>query len=124
MPYNIHWEENGVFCHLHGYLTISMMVQALEEHTVDPRYKNLRYRIADYTAVTDYSVLPSDMEGLATMDMAVRTLNPGILDVTVSPNPDHLALFRHFAARAENQSRVAFFETLDQARAWVAAWKD
>lgn len=119
MAFEIECEDKGLYCQLHGSVSISEIVQSIERETADQRYPSARYRLTDFLQVREHNVTIADAEGLATLDSARKALNPDLRDAIVVTDPLITTLVHHWIAVNERPELIRVFSSLSGARAWL-----
>jgi len=80
-----------------------------------------RYAIFDYLEVTGHDVSEADIEHAAALDIGLSFTNPRLLFASVSTDPRIRELWRHYISVNVKTERHGIFDTVAQARAWIAA---
>ena len=78
MPYVTHWEDEGVRWVFSGFVTDDDLLRCNLEAYGDPRFESLRYEIADFRAVEDFSAGPETVKRVARMDRDQSVRNPRV----------------------------------------------
>lgn len=120
MPYELTWEPKGVYARFFGACTIADLVGALERIGGDPRLDELRHAIFDFLAVASHDVDELQIEEAVAHHIGIALTNPRVLLASVSNDGRIREIWRHFAAVNPTPESLGLFETLDEARAWIA----
>lgn len=121
MPYEHTWEPKGVLRRLWGQVTGPEFVRAAEELAAHPRFDEFRYLLNDFREATGHSIDERALENLAAIRFGSMFTNPRIRVAVVSSHPDVLALVGATQRLPLKGSHpTAAFDTMEQARAWLA----
>ncbi len=120
MAYEIIWQKDGLYCHMHGRVPISEIVRSIEDETADPRYNFASYRITDFLHVSDHNATLADAEGLSTIDAVRKELNANLLDAILVTDPFITKLVEHWVATNERPDQIGIFINLDDAKVWLS----
>lgn len=119
MPYELIWEERGVYRRYFGNVTIAERSRSFEEICNDPRFGELRYSITDYLDVTSYEITSQATEEIAARHEGPLTLNPNIIIAAAVVNPSIVGAIEHFIAVKKFSQPYRMFPTIQAAREWV-----
>lgn len=120
MPYRLTWEPKGVFRQYYGDVTIRERRASFDAICGDPRYDDLRYAITDYLSVDAYQVTSDATLEIAAMHVAPLVTNARIVIAAVATRPDIVGAIREFIGHGLIPAPYRIFDTLDEARRWVA----
>lgn len=120
MPYQLTWEPGGVYRRYFGDVSIRERRASLDAICGDARFDDLRYSITDYLAVDAYQVTSESTLEVAAMHIAPLVTNPRIVIAAVATRPDIVAAIQDFIGHGLTAVPYRVFDTLDEARRWVA----
>ena len=118
MPYELTWEERGVYKRLWGFISFPEYARSQELVLSDPRADDIRYVINDLLEVEGYTVTTKEAEYLAAFNRGSSLSNPRIRIAYVTKDAKVIFLLK--AASVFSSYTVKDFPTLQDARAWVA----
>lgn len=120
MPCRLTWEPKGVVRQCTGITTGSEIAASVREVEADARFDDLRFVINDLTDCAGLSIAPEDVAYFAAMDTAAAYSNERIRIAMVGTLPDMANLVAGYARLLRGVYRVRRFETLREARDWLA----
>jgi len=120
MPYRLTWEPKGVYRRYFGDVTIQERRASLDAICGDARFDDLRFAITDYLAVEAYQVTSESTLEIAAMHIGPLATNPRIVIAAVATRPDIVAAIQDFIGHGLTSVPYRVFDTLDEARRWVA----
>lgn len=115
------WEApDGVLKRYFGHVTDSEVLEGNQQVEADPRFDELRYVVNDFTDCTSLETSSPDVEAIAAIDGAAAVSNSRIRIAIVATHVDVLAVSRAYASSSRNPYDTRIFESVDEARAWLA----
>ena len=122
MPYETHWEEEGIRWVYVGTMTDDDILRSNLELYDDPRFETIRYQIADLREVEHFEGSSRAVRRLSRMDADQATRNPNIRVAILA----QAALMRGIAnvyamSGAESPWETRVFESEKEAREWLDA---
>lgn len=87
MPFELHWEPNGVVRRYFGTVTDADVMNCNQAFMDDPRFDSLHYCIVDATDVTDTQVSDSTAVWVSAAHKGASLSNPNLLLAIVTPSP-------------------------------------
>jgi len=120
MSYELIWEPAGVVKRYRGVLTGHDLVESVERTEADPRFDGLRYVINDFLAVVRVEVILADVEHVAAVDRGAAMTNRDIWIAVLTTSGEITGLARRYAELSRNVYPTQVFETMSQARLWLA----
>lgn len=120
MPYQLKWEENGVYCQFSGDVTDQDIIQCNMDIYGDPRFDDLRYELLDFLQMVRLSFSEESVEVIASCDTIASKTNPYIFCAVVT-NERQLALLSDFYNQETNEMpwQSEAFESVEDARTWI-----
>jgi len=121
MPYETHWESDGIRWVYTGTMTDDDVLRSNLELYEDPRFATIRYEIADFRQVDKFPARSETVRRLSSMDREQSVHNPDVRVAILATAPlmrGIAHMYRLSAGDAPWETRV--FETEDDARAWLA----
>jgi hypothetical protein len=122
MPYETHWEPEGIRWVYTGAMTDDDVLRSNLELYADPRFESIRYEIADLTGVERFEGSARAIRRLSRMDRDQASRNPNIKVALIAD----AELFRGIAnvyalSSADSPWETRVFNTEEEARAWLDA---
>lgn len=121
MPYQITWEETGVYCHFWGDIETANVVAMLRDVARDERFDEIHYWLSDYLDVTGAEISLSEIDEITAREFAQNFSNSRYYGAAVANDPNILALLDYWITNHPDRDQMAYFTNLEQARAWIAA---
>lgn len=121
MPSSITWEDRGLYARFEGECSIGDITKVFDQLAADPRMDSARYAIFDYLDVSGHDVTELETEHAAALDIGLSFTNPRLLLASVSTDARVRELWRHYISVNVKTERHGLFDTVAQARAWIAA---
>ena len=121
MPYETHWESEGIRWVYSGTMTDDDVQASNLELYEDPRFVTIRYEIADFRQVDKFVARSETIRRLSSMDREQSVLNPDVRVAILATGPlmrGIANMYRLSAGDAPWETRV--FETEEDARIWLA----
>ena len=123
MDYEVTWEGSfGFVARFTGWVTPESAASVAMSLTSDPRYDDLRYAIIDLTRSPGHTFRRDDLNAVANaMVQAIGAgmANRNIIEIAIATDPRMLNFLKTYATLTTRP--VHIFETLEQARDWLAA---
>lgn len=118
MPYEITWEEHGVYWKYGGKVTGDEIVEASTSIYGDPRFITLKYKFVDFHDTESVRIDKEQLALIAYQHLAAERANPYIKNAILVRTGDRLA--DEFAAFFKRSSwEVQIFTEPDEANRWV-----
>ena len=118
MPFELHWEPNGVVRRYFGTVTDADVLNCNQAFMNDPRFDSLHYCIVDATDVTDTQVSDSTAVWVSAAHKGASLSNPNLLVAIVTPTP-HLQRIVDLYTQTCEGFPVTTFNLLEHAKGWV-----
>ncbi len=118
MPYELTWEERGVYKRFWGFISFQEYARTQELVLGDSRIDDMRYVINDFRAVEGYTVTAEQVAYLAAFNRGSSFSNPRIRIAYVTSDAKVIFLLR--AGAVFSSYPLKDFATLEAAREWVA----
>ncbi|MBL8404223.1 MAG: hypothetical protein JNL16_06740 [Dechloromonas sp.] len=120
MPYEMKWEERGVYSRFFGVVTGEDVLAHAKRIGSDPRVSKLSYQISDFTAIEDHTVKRSDVLFAAATDSVLKSVPLAV--IYSQQRPEDLELIELHRNSPLMKSRpMRFFTNEQEARAWLGA---
>lgn len=84
MPYTTHWEETGIRWVFTGEVSDQDIISCCMEFYDDPKFLDIRYLMADYSAISNFNVNSDTIFDVAQMDKDASEKNPYIKVATIA----------------------------------------
>lgn len=120
MPYELTWEEHGVYRRYHGNVTIEERAKSFDEIVGDPRFAKLRYTITDYLGVESYEITDQATEEIAAKHEGPLLKNPNIIIAAAVVDKNIVGAIEHFMAVKTFSQPYRMFSSVDAAREWIS----
>ena len=123
LKYSTHWESDGVFVQITGIVTVEETFILVQSILTDPRFKNCRYRIYDFTGILridqDENSLKSQAAISKSGSFSLKRRTHQI--AFVGKNTDHhRRLFQTYSKYMSSPNfELRFFQTIEKAREWT-----
>lgn len=118
MGHSIAWEKYGTCIRYSGVVTFKDFMSAVLSIHMNPNYGTFKYAIHDMSAASMLDFSQVDMTQIVAHELGARYTNPGVRAAVVTGNPEMRKAVETFSSLTHLQ--VGLFDTLEQARAWVA----
>lgn len=120
MPYNIEYEETGVYVCFTGDCTYKEILDATIMLWENPKFEKIQYEIFDYLGVTSIDISEYDAVELAVRDRVASKMTRRNKIAVVATLPEILVHSETYGKTLE-AAKVAQFvtESLSEAREWV-----
>lgn len=122
MPYETHWEAEGIRWVYTGTMTDDDVLRPNLELYEDPRFATIRYEIADFREVDEFTASAQTVRRLSRMDKDQSVRNPHVKVAIVVRS----ALTRGIAhmygfSGGDTPWTTEVFESEEAARDWLAS---
>ena len=121
MPYELTWENRGVYRKYYGDVTIAQRRASLNEICRDPRFDSLLYSITDFLEVDAYEFTAEASAELAALHVGPLITNRRLIMAAVAVRPDLLAAIQAFMDHKFTSTAYRVFPTVGEARDWIAS---
>lgn len=118
MPYQITWEERGVYKKFTGFLNAEEFLKSLKDVQADPRIDTVAYSINDVLEVLMHSLTEEQIKGFAEFAFGTLVSNPNIVVIIVTSNTKLINVVRKNAS-VFDKNQLQMFSTLEEARNWI-----
>ena len=119
MPYNIRWEEHGVYKSFYGHLSASEFQKSIYELHTNERSNAIHYVINDLLSVEEFQGTAEEVEAFSNFAMGAFVLNPNVIIAVIVNNDEILSLAKAKAAPSFSRNQLAFFPKINEARTWI-----
>jgi hypothetical protein len=121
MPYEMHWEAEGVRWVYTGTMTDEDVLRSNLEAYEDPRFDSIKYQIADLRAVKEFAASSRTIRELSRMDRDQASRNPHVRVAILAADDFTRGMANMYALSGGGAPwQVEIFETEEDARAWLA----
>ena len=120
MSFELFWEPRGVVLRFAGVVLPSDPREATVAYEGDVRFGDLRFVIADYSAIAGCAARPSDMEMVGATNFGASKSNPRIRKAVVTTSPEVIAMAEHYRKVLRSPVPTQVFATMADARAWLS----
>ena len=121
MPYEIHWEDEGIRWVFVGIVTDDDLLRCNLELYDDARFESIQYEIADFRAGESFTVTPKTLRRVARMDRDQAVRNPNVKVAVIATAAVQKGLARMYALSGGDTLWVTeVFDTEEDARVWVS----
>jgi hypothetical protein len=119
MPYQLDWEEKGIYWKYYGSVTGKEVVEASTSIYSDPRFDTLKYKLVDFLDAENIDIEQEQVALIAYQHRSAQRSNPYIKNaIVVSAEGGGLA--KKFASFFDNSFwEVKVFHDLDEANKWL-----
>lgn len=122
MPYELVWEEGGVYVRLFGIVTFEQVATANAEFYQGLENHPATYQLFDFLGVEALDVSAPQAEKIGRADRLCPTRRVPFKVAIVSTDPDFDRLHDQYLGALENTPWSGRkFATLAEARAWISA---
>ena len=121
MPFDLSWEDRGVYRRYFGDVTISERRRSLDLICTDDRFDGLRYTITNYLDVAEYEVSDEATAEIAAFHIGPLMTNPHIVIAAVATQPKIIAAIERFIELGLIKQAYRVFTTDAAARGWIRA---
>lgn len=118
MAYTLLRELEGICKRFTGHVSAAEFVRSIVETQSILDFDRLRYTINDFSAVDSFDIGEQTLLEIAAFGLGSRAFNARVRMAVVCRDPAIAALVDQFLTMAQVPLRR--FETLDDARAWLA----
>lgn len=119
MPYELTWEEFGVYRRYFGDVSIAERRASFDEICGDPRFDDLKYTITDYLDVGHYEITKVATAEIAALHVGPLLTNPRLVLAAVATRPDIVAAIQDFKDLAFTQAPYRLHANVHDARQWI-----
>lgn len=119
MPYQLTWEQSGVYRQYTGDVSIAERRASFDEICGDRRFDDLRYTITDYLAVDRYEITRDATAEIAALHIGPLATNPRIAIAAVTTRPDIVAAIQDLKGYGFTRAPYRIFESVEEARQWI-----
>ena len=119
MPYQLHWEPNGVYWKYYGIVIGKEIINATTIIYGDPRFDNLKYKLLDFLDAENIKIDDLEIAKIAYQHRAAQLSNPNVKNALVV-KPESTALANKFSDLLSGSNwEVQVFHDLEAANTWV-----
>ena len=121
MPYETHWEDEGIHWVFSGIVTDDDLLRCNLELYDDARFESIRYEIADFRAGESFTVTAKTLRRVARMDRDQAVRNPSVKVAVIATAAVQKGLAQVYALSGGDTPWVTeVFDSEEDARAWFA----
>ena len=121
MPYETHWENEGIRRVFSGIVTDGDLLRCNLELYDDARFESIRYEIADFRAGESFTVTAKTLRRVARMDGDQAVRNPSVKVAVIATAAVQKGLAQVYALSGGDTPWVTeVFDSEEDARAWLA----
>jgi len=122
MPYETHWEADGVRWVYTGAMSDDDVLRANLDLYGDSRFPSIHYQIADFRGVDAFTATAETVRKLSRMDREQSARNPLMKVAIVASSPLTRGIASLYVLSAgDTPWSIQVFDALDGAREWLAA---
>jgi len=121
MPYQTTIENRGLRVQWSGQATTAELIRMQEAAHAHPAFETFHYAIHDFRECEHFDHAQGDIEYSAALDGAASMTNAQIRIAIVGTSDEIKTLVNVYMNTALSPYPLRFFDTMDDARAWVAA---
>ena len=120
MSYMNTWEKDGLYRKFSESISGEEILESNFELQIDPRFKDIKYIINDFTDVTDHMIQTEHTQTYASTDEIISH-SKGRLKIAIVVTQDSLiALAKNYQEEMRGKLfECEIFKTIDSAREWV-----
>ena len=118
MPYELTWEDRGVYKHFTGSVSYQEYAKSQEVVLSDPRIDDCRYVINDLLNIKDYSLTTEQAEYLAAYNKGASFSNPRLRIAYITR--DLRIIFLLKLVSTLSSFKIKAFPTVEEAREWAS----
>jgi len=120
MSYMNAWEKDGLYRKFSESISGEEILESNFELQIDPRFRNIKYIINDFTDVTDHMIQTEHTQTYASTDEIISH-SKGRLKIAIVVTQDSLvALAKNYQEEMRGKLfECEIFKTIDSAREWV-----
>ena len=123
MPYETHWEDEGIRWVFSGIVTDDDLLRCNLELYDDERFESIRYEIADFRAGESFAVTAKTLRRVARMDKDQAVRNPSVKVAVIAAAAVQKGLAQVYALSGGDTLWVTeVFDTEEDARAWLSGF--
>jgi len=120
MPYEAHWEDEGIRWVFSGIVSDDDLMRCNLELYDDERFESIRYEIADFRAGESFTVTAKTLRHVARMDKDQAVRNPSVKVAVIATAIVQKGLAQVYAlSGGETPWVTEVFDTEESARAWI-----
>jgi len=121
MPYETHWEDEGIHWVFSGIVTDDDLLRCNLELYDDARFESIRYEIADFRAGESFTITAKTLRRVARMDRDQAVCNPSVKVAVIATAAVQKGFAQVYALSGGDTSWVTeVFDSEEDARAWLA----
>ena len=125
MPYEMHWENEGIRWAFSGVVTDGDLLRCNLELYDDARFESIRYEIADFRAAESFTVTAKTLRRVARMDADQAVRNPSVKVAVIATAAVQKGLAQVYALSGGDTPWVTeVFDSEEDARVWLARSAD
>ena len=120
MPYQLIWEDTGVFVKMHGKLTFSEIMECNGEIYGDSSFDYLKYEIGDFLDVESFEVSEKETLTISRLEIQSANWNKFLKVAHVTRDKKIIELIELYKeALKDTNWEIDIFNTIEEAYAWV-----
>ncbi len=120
MPWEVVWEPRGVLRRFMGHVDGEQLLRSVAEVHGDWRFDTLHYSINDFLAVESLDLDQQALEQAAAETIGASQTNGRLEVLIVARDPRVVEVARRFVSPQLSNYPAHFFESIEEARSWVA----
>lgn len=121
MPYETHWENDGVRWVYTGVMSDDDVLRSNQELYEDSRFETIKYEIADLTHIARFAATAETVRKLTHMDAEQSARNANIKVAILATEALVLGIANMYAlAATESPWETRVFSSEEEAREWLA----
>ena len=121
MPYETHWEAEGIRWVYTGTMTDDGVLRPNLALYEDPRFPTIRYEIADFREVDEFTASAQTVRRLSRMDKDQSVRNPHVrVAILVGSALTRGIAHMYALAAGDTPWEIKVFATEEEARDWLA----
>jgi hypothetical protein len=120
MPWEVLWEPRGVLRRFVGRVDGEQLLRSVAEVHGDWRFDTPHYSINDFLAVESLELDQQALEQAAAETIGASQSNGRLVVLIVARDPHVVDIARRFTSPPLANYPAHFFDSIEEARAWVA----
>lgn len=119
MPYELTWEDNGVYKRFYGIVTGDEYIESIHKTHGNSKFDYLKYSILDYSDVEGHTISTTDFKRIAAYFKGAYEVNNRIVVAVIVTRKDLLEVVNRFDSLPFASYPFIIVTTLEEARDWI-----
>ena len=123
MSYELIWEDRGVLFQFWDVVSGDELVQSNLDVYADPRFESIECELVIFSDSVEFAASSESVRRVAKMDATASQRNPNIVVAIVASQLVIQGLVNLYRLQSDFEGstwETEFFETVDEARTWIA----